>query len=176
MKLLSQYTETTIYTDIKGVFDWIDFSLLSEKAMDSLATSLLNLMTEETSLGYNTRHIIFSYPIFQLTKYGCVSSKHILEQKLKMSDELTPSQTYFDRVMQIAAEDGWEGSSMLNAKPHISPSDNSGTANIVHCPKCGSTSIATINRGHSIVWGFLGSGKPVNVCQACGYKFKPGSH
>lgn len=41
------------------------------------------------------------------------------------------------------------------------------------CPKCGSTSIATVNRGYSIVWGFIGSGKPINVCQRCGHKFKP---
>ena len=42
------------------------------------------------------------------------------------------------------------------------------------CPKCGSTSIATINRGYSIVWGFIGSGKPINVCQHCGHKWKIG--
>lgn len=47
--------------------------------------------------------------------------------------------------------------------------------NIPKCPKCGATAIATINRGYSIVWGFLGSGKPVNVCQVCGHKFKPGT-
>lgn len=46
---------------------------------------------------------------------------------------------------------------------------------IPSCPKCGSTSIATVNRGYSIIWGFLGSGTPMNVCQACGYKFKPGT-
>lgn len=43
------------------------------------------------------------------------------------------------------------------------------------CPKCGSTSIATVNRGYSVIWGFLGSGTPMNVCQACGHKFKPGT-
>ena len=43
------------------------------------------------------------------------------------------------------------------------------------CPKCGSTSIATVNRGFSLLTGFIGSGKPMNVCQMCGYKFKPGS-
>lgn len=42
------------------------------------------------------------------------------------------------------------------------------------CARCGSTAIATINRGYSITWGFLGSGQPVNVCQMCGHKFKPG--
>lgn len=47
--------------------------------------------------------------------------------------------------------------------------------NIPKCPKCGATAIATINRGYSIVWGFLGGGKPVNVCQVCGHKFKPGT-
>lgn len=45
----------------------------------------------------------------------------------------------------------------------------------VRCPKCGSTSIATTNRGYSLVWGFVGSGKPMNVCQKCGYRYKPGS-
>lgn len=42
------------------------------------------------------------------------------------------------------------------------------------CPKCGSTLLATVNRGYSLAWGFLGSGTPMNVCQACGHKFKPG--
>ena len=42
------------------------------------------------------------------------------------------------------------------------------------CPRCGSHSIATVNRGYSIVWGFIGSGKPMNVCQKCGRKWKPG--
>ncbi len=41
------------------------------------------------------------------------------------------------------------------------------------CPKCGSTSISTVNRGYSIVWGLLGSGTPMNVCQSCGHKWDP---
>lgn len=40
------------------------------------------------------------------------------------------------------------------------------------CPKCGSASIATINKGYSFWTGFLGSGKPMNVCQSCGHKWK----
>lgn len=44
----------------------------------------------------------------------------------------------------------------------------------VKCPQCGSTSIATVNRGYSLIWGFIGSGKPMNVCQKCGCKFEPG--
>lgn len=44
--------------------------------------------------------------------------------------------------------------------------------NIPSCPKCSSTSIATVNRGFSLLTGFIGSGKPMNVCQKCGYKWK----
>lgn len=46
-------------------------------------------------------------------------------------------------------------------------------ANKPRCPKCGSTAIATTNRGFSVVTGFIGSGSPRNVCQSCGYKWKP---
>ena len=53
--------------------------------------------------------------------------------------------------------------------------DTRNTPKVPCCPKCGSTALATVNRGYSIVWGFLGSGTPVNVCQACGHKFKPGT-
>ena len=45
--------------------------------------------------------------------------------------------------------------------------------NQIHCPRCNSTSIQTINRGYSFWTGFLGSGSPRNVCQKCGYKWKP---
>lgn len=41
------------------------------------------------------------------------------------------------------------------------------------CPKCGSTNITAGQRGYSFWTGFLGSGKPMNVCQSCGYKWKP---
>lgn len=45
--------------------------------------------------------------------------------------------------------------------------------NKIVCPKCGSVAIATTNRGFSLVTGFIGSGSPRNVCQNCGYKWKP---
>ena len=41
------------------------------------------------------------------------------------------------------------------------------------CPKCGSTSIGVANKGFSLLTGFLGSGKTMNFCQNCGYKWKP---
>lgn len=44
----------------------------------------------------------------------------------------------------------------------------------VSCPKCGSLHIQTINRGYSVITGFIGSGSPRNVCQKCGFEWKPG--
>lgn len=55
-------------------------------------------------------------------------------------------------------------------KYHPTPKENS---NKVHCPKCNCTDIGVANRGYSIVWGFIGSGKSMNVCKKCGYKWKP---
>ena len=43
----------------------------------------------------------------------------------------------------------------------------------VCCPKCGSTSITAGQRGFSLLTGFIGSGKTVNRCSNCGYKWKP---
>lgn len=46
--------------------------------------------------------------------------------------------------------------------------------NKVHCPRCGSTQVGVVNRGYSLLSGFIGSGSARNVCQNCGYKWKPG--
>lgn len=43
----------------------------------------------------------------------------------------------------------------------------------LYCPKCGSSSITTGQRGYSIVWGVIGSSKTVNRCAKCGWKWEP---
>ena len=45
--------------------------------------------------------------------------------------------------------------------------------NIVRCPKCGSTSISTQERGYSLMWGFWGASSKKNLCQKCGYTWWP---
>lgn len=52
--------------------------------------------------------------------------------------------------------------------------EESSSSKKLTCPKCGSTNIQTTNRGFSLVTGFIGSGSPRNVCQQCGFKWKPG--
>lgn len=43
----------------------------------------------------------------------------------------------------------------------------------VICPKCGSASIATGQRGYSFLSGFIGANQTINRCAKCGYKWKP---
>lgn len=43
----------------------------------------------------------------------------------------------------------------------------------IQCPRCGSTSITTGERGFSLLTGFIGSNKTVNRCAKCGYTWKP---
>lgn len=45
--------------------------------------------------------------------------------------------------------------------------------NIIKCPKCGSTAVATGERGYSLLTGFIGSGQTMNRCGNCGHKWKP---
>lgn len=52
---------------------------------------------------------------------------------------------------------------------HIQPTSK----NTLKCPKCGSTSVTTTTRGYSIMLGFIGSGKVINICGNCGNKWKP---
>ncbi len=43
----------------------------------------------------------------------------------------------------------------------------------VECPRCHSGAVTTGSRGFSILTGFIGSGKTVNRCAKCGYKWEP---
>lgn len=47
------------------------------------------------------------------------------------------------------------------------------SANVIRCPKCGSTAISTGARGVNYLWGFIGASKTVNRCSNCGYTWKP---
>lgn len=45
---------------------------------------------------------------------------------------------------------------------------------VLKCPRCKSAAITTGQRGYSLVYGFIGSGKTMNRCGNCGYKWIPG--
>lgn len=48
------------------------------------------------------------------------------------------------------------------------------STNQLKCPRCGSTSITTEEEGYSLLTGFWGASRKHNLCQKCGYRWKPG--
>ena len=97
------------------------------------------------------------------------AKKQIFEDLVKTSPEF--DQEAYDRVPLVLAEHKRQ-SAMLAAESQGKNTSN--TSSSVRCPKCGSYSVATTNRGYSLLTGFIGSGSPRNVCQKCGHKWKPG--
>ena len=57
--------------------------------------------------------------------------------------------------------------------PPMPPAPKQKEPKVLKCPKCGSTLVATGERGYSIIWGFMGAGSTVNRCGKCGFKWKP---
>lgn len=107
-----------------------------------------------------------------LNEYGDLKSgarEQIFEELVKTSPEF--DQEAHDRVPLVLAQYERQ-SAMLAAESK--GQDTSNTSSSVRCPKCGSYSVATTNRGYSLLTGFIGSGSPRNVCQKCGHKWKPG--
>ena len=45
--------------------------------------------------------------------------------------------------------------------------------NTPRCPKCGSTAIQPAQKGFSLLTGFVGSGRTMNYCMNCGFKYDP---
>ena len=82
----------------------------------------------------------------------------------------------FEKLMDdLKEKDPIEFQIKLNQLRMTQPASSAPSTPKITCPKCGSTAISTQNRGFSMVTGFIGSGDPRNVCQKCGYKWKPGS-
>ena len=63
--------------------------------------------------------------------------------------------------------------SRYTSSTHTNPTSSS-TQNVVRCPRCGSTSVTTIERGYDIMWGWIGASQKKNLCQKCGHKWWPG--
>lgn len=60
----------------------------------------------------------------------------------------------------------FEQYNQLTPQPSISQ-------NVVRCPKCGSTSVTTEEKGYGL-FGWIGASQKKNLCQKCGHKWWPG--
>ena len=81
--------------------------------------------------------------------------------------------TFIEAMFALKAKDPIEYQLKMSEFERIVEAKRREEKNTVRCPRCGSTSIGVTNRGYSFVWGFIGSGKTMNVCKNCGHKWKP---
>lgn len=94
--------------------------------------------------------------------------------------DISSDRSFIDAMMELKKKDPIEYQLKLNQfklqqeqKENLEKQQQRVQNNQVKCPRCGSTSIATVNRGYGLISGFFGSGSPRNVCQKCGHKWKP---
>ena len=94
------------------------------------------------------------------------------EYKAYLRERFVVNSDFFNKdLYQETLDEEFKSAMLHDTKPEVSHAYEEPQ---LRCPKCGSTNISTINRGYSLVTGFIGSGSARNVCQNCGYKWKPG--
>lgn len=136
------------------------FLQLSDYEKDNYENKIYNICKQSEFFDeseYNEQHDNLKnwYYSFRFDKYGQLSGKKAYTKENEAYHDMQSKK----RVSE--AMDKYAGT--------ISSSDS----NKVKCPKCGSTSITAGQRGYSLLTGFIGSGKTVNRCANCGYKWKP---
>lgn len=101
---------------------------------------------------------------------GTVIDLKMLSTDYDILTEISTDPQFIESMIQLQESDIIEYNLKMSQFKAQAPQKSSDG---VHCPKCGSTDIGVTNRGYSLMWGFIGSGKPMNVCKKCGYKWKP---
>ena len=101
---------------------------------------------------------------------------NITAEECFLIEHASKDPAFLDAMVELKKNDIIDFGMKISALRTQAKADGCYTApkKVPRCPKCGSTSIGTTTRGFSLVTGFIGSGKPMNVCQNCGHKWKPG--
>ena len=102
----------------------------------------------------------------KISHYGSPNPDYVLAMNKLKGDNIISFTTEYNKLVEIQNQRKAENLAHQAAIKR--------ERNTVRCPKCGSTQIGVTNRGYSLFSGFIGSGSARNVCQNCGYKWKPG--
>lgn len=103
--------------------------------------------------------------IISCTKGGCICSEC---KNIKKKD--TADYIYRNKQNKIKLEKIQKLQKQHQLNQIIQENKEKG---IPACPNCGSTAIEAVNRGFSLLTGFVGSGKTLNYCKNCGHKWDP---
>lgn len=148
--------------DKQLLFNVLDYAVEGRTDRRTLFEQISEIAVRKYKINIQNNYISTDIKPFALDEIPRVSRNFdiILHRKRELG--IMDDAVERGRQAYIASNQNTKTTSSLNASISVS------------CPKCGSTSIATVNRGYSLILGFIGSGIPMNVCQACGYKFRPG--
>lgn len=102
----------------------------------------------------------------KISHFGSPNPDYVLAMNKLKGDDIISFTSKYNELIEIQNQ-----RKAMNLAQQQSEQQN---INQVRCPKCGSTQIGVTNRGYSLLSGFIGSGSARNVCQNCGYKWKPG--
>ena len=117
--------------------------------------------------------IDMTYDDFNLIKRISKNNRRLLEALIELSNKDIIE--YETRMNQFRLQDK-QIEAINNQKKFEKIQTSQQSTNTIKCPNCGSTKIGVANRGYSLLTGFIGSGKSMNVCQNCGYKWDPKKH
>lgn len=147
------------------------YKVVLKKADRKFGLAIINNICQVTKLGIGDAKELFdNMPSTIISGITIESARHIQEilETLQAEVEILPCNDMCDKT-----EVDLSKLTTKEEAQHIVAEKTSSNPNVVQCPKCGSTSVTTGQRGFSIVTGFIGSGKTVNRCANCGYKWQP---
>ena len=126
-----------------------------------------------------------TYPDVEINSQTWAEARHILRTYISIGKEEDLLISYIhkyrmlgttkDRKKYYEHKKAHVSYTQFNYVPAYSNKNNmyNPYQNVVHCPRCGSTSVTTEEQGYGF-FGWIGASQKKNLCQKCGYKWWPG--
>lgn len=126
-----------------------------------------------------------TYPDVEINSQTWAEARHILRTYISIGKEEDLLISYIhkyrmlgttkDRKKYYEYKKAHVSHTQFNYVPAYSNKNNmyNPSQNVVRCPRCGSTSVTTEEKGYGL-FGWIGASQKKNLCQKCGHKWWPG--
>lgn len=126
-----------------------------------------------------------THPDVEINSQTWAEARHILRTYISIGKEEDLLISYIhkyrmlgtakDRKKYYEHKKSHVSHTQFNYAPAYSNKNNmyNSSQNVVHCPRCGSTSVTTEEQGYGL-FGWIGAAQKKNLCQKCGHKWWPG--
>ena len=126
-----------------------------------------------------------THPDVEINSQTWAEARHILRTYISIGKEEDLLISYIhkyrmlgtakDRKKYYEHKKSHVSHTQFNYAPAYSNKNNmyNSSQNVVHCPRCGSTSVTTEEQGYGL-FGWIVASQKKNLCQKCGHKWWPG--